>query len=135
LQMESTRSIRRELQQRQLATRQLGLRLGRLRPKRLLAQRRDELARQRDRLREQTRNRLRSLRQHCEELGTSLRLLGPEQVLARGYSITLDARTGKVIRTARQTRPGQKLKTRLHAGEIQSVIEAKEEVRGKKEEG
>jgi exodeoxyribonuclease VII large subunit len=135
LQMESTRSIRRELQQRQLATRQLGLRLGRLRPKRLLAQRRDELARQRDRLREQTRNRLRSLRQHCEELGTSLRLLGPEQVLARGYSITLDARTGKVIRTARQTRPGQKLKTRLHSGEVQSVVETKEEGRRKKEEG
>jgi exodeoxyribonuclease VII large subunit len=135
LQMELTRSIRRELQQRQLATRQLGLRLGRLRPKRLLAQRRDELARQRDRLREQTRNQMRSLRQHCEELGTSLRLLGPEQVLARGYSITLDARTGKVIRTARQTRPGQKLKTRLHSGEVQSVVETKEEGRRKKEEG
>jgi exodeoxyribonuclease VII large subunit len=135
LQSELTRSIRRELQQRQLATRQLALRLGRLRPKRLLTQRREELARQRDRLREQTRNRLRSLRQHCEELGTGLRLLGPEQVLARGYSITLDARTGKVIRTARQTRQGQKLKTRLHAGEIQSVVEAREEVRSKKEEG
>ncbi len=135
LQSELARSIRRELQQRQLATRQLALRLGRLRPKRLMALRREELARQRDRLREQTRNRLRSLRQHCEELGTRLRLLGPEQVLARGYSITLDARTGKVIRTARQTRPGQKLKTRLHTGEVQSVVEAKEEGKTKKEEG
>jgi exodeoxyribonuclease VII large subunit len=122
-----TRSIRRQWQQRQLAARQLGLRLGRLRPSRLLAQRRQGLAQQRDRLREQTRNRLRSLRQHCEALGARLRLLGPEQVLARGYSITLDARSGKVIRAARQTRAGQKLKTRLHSGQVQSVVEAKAE--------
>jgi exodeoxyribonuclease VII large subunit len=52
-------------------------------------------------------------------------LLGPERVLARGYSITLDARSGTVIRAARQTRPGQKLKTRLHSGEVQSVVEEK----------
>ncbi len=127
-----TRSIRRELHQRQLAAREFALRLRRLRPSRLLAQRREHLTRQRDRLREQTRNRLRSLRQHCDELGTQLRLLGPEQVLARGYSITLDARTGKVIRATRQTRPGQKLKTRLHSGEVKSVVEAGDEVRGKK---
>jgi exodeoxyribonuclease VII large subunit len=135
LQSALTRSIRRELQQRQLAARTLGLRLARLRSSRLLAQRREALARQRDRLREQTRNRLRSLRQHCDELGARLRLLGPEQVLSRGYSITQDARTGKVIRAARQTRPGQKLKTRLHSGQVQSVVEAKEEGRSKKAEG
>ena len=58
-------------------------------------------------------------------LGARLRLLGPEQVLARGYSITLDARSGKVIRAARQTRPGQKLKTRLQSGVVQSVVEGK----------
>jgi exodeoxyribonuclease VII large subunit len=132
LQGELIRSLRRELQQRQLAARELALRLGRLRPSRLLAQRREGLMRQRDHLREQARNRLRSLRQHCDALAASLRLLGPEQVLARGYSITQDARSGKVIRAARQTRPGQKLKTRLQAGEVQSVVEAKEEVRNKK---
>jgi exodeoxyribonuclease VII large subunit len=135
LQSVLTRSLRRELQQRQLAARQLGLRLRRLRPSRLLDQRREELARQRVRLREQSSNRLRSLRQHCDALAARLRLLGPEQVLARGYSITQDARTGKVIRTARQTRPGQKLKTRLQSGEVQSVVEAKEEGRSKKAEG
>ena len=135
LQSALTRSIRRELQQRQLAARHLGLRLGRLRPSRLLAQCREALVRERDRLREQTRNRLRYLGQQCDSLGARLRLLGPEQVLARGYSITQDSRTGKVILAARQTRPGQKLKTRLHSGSVLSVVEAKEEGRRKKEEG
>jgi exodeoxyribonuclease VII large subunit len=124
---ELSRSMRRDLQQRRLAARQLGLRLGRLRPSRQLALRREALVRQRDRLREQARNQLHSLRQQCDALGTRLRLLGPEQVLARGYSITQDARTGKVIRAARQTRPGQKLKTRLHIGEVRSAVEKKEE--------
>jgi exodeoxyribonuclease VII large subunit len=126
LQSQLTRCIRRGLRQRQLAARNLGLRLGRLRPSRLLAQRREGLAQQRDLLRKQSKNRLRSLRQHCEALAARLRLLGPEQVLSRGYSITLDARNGKIIRAARETRPGQKLKTRLKSGEVRSVVEEKD---------
>src|SRR5208282_5746962 len=35
-----------------------------------------------------------------------------QQVLARGYSITMDAGSGWVIRAARQTRAGQKLRMR-----------------------
>jgi exodeoxyribonuclease VII large subunit len=135
LQSQLVRCVGRGLRQRQLAARNLGLRLGRLRPSRLLAQRREWLVQQRDLLRKQTKNRLRSLHQYCDALAARLRALGPEQVLSRGYSITLDARTGKVIRAARQTRPGQKLKTRLQSGEVQSVVEAKEESRRKKEEG
>jgi exodeoxyribonuclease VII large subunit len=127
LHSELTRSLRRALQERRQSARNLGLRLARLRPSRLLVQRRDRLLQQRDRLREQTRNRLRSLCQHCDALADRLRLLGPEQVLARGYSITMDARAGKIIRSARQTRPGQKLTTRLQTGEVQSVVEKKAE--------
>jgi exodeoxyribonuclease VII large subunit len=126
--------MRRGLRQRQLAARNLGLRLGRLRPNRLLIQRRDLLAQLHQQLRKQTKNRLRSLRQHCDALAARLRLLGPEQVLSRGYSITLDAGTGKIIRSARETRPGQKLKTRLKSGEVQSVVEAKAEGRRQKAE-
>jgi len=124
---ELTRCVRRALLERRLATRQSSLRLARLRPSRLLALQREGLLRQRERLREHARNQLHSLRQQCEALATRLRLLGPEQVLSRGYSITQDARTGKVIRAARQTRAGQKLKTRLQSGEVQSVVEEKEE--------
>ena len=49
-----------------------------------------------------------------------LRLLGPEQVLARGYSITTLAETGKVVRAASEVKPGQKLRTRLKTGEVNS---------------
>jgi len=52
-----------------------------------------------------------------------LRLLSPEQVLARGYSITTDAETGKVLRDAAKVKPGQRLKTRLQKGEIVSKTE------------
>jgi len=117
-----SRTVRRELQQRQLAARALALRLGRLRPGRILARRRELLAQREGRLREQTAHRLRTLRQQCHALADQLRLLGPEQVLARGYSITMDAGDGRVIRAAGETRPGQKLKTRLKTGEVQSVV-------------
>ena len=62
---------------------------------------------------------------HCDALKIRLRLLGPEQVLARGYSITLDAATGKVIRSASDTRAGQDLKTRLQTGEVRSIVARK----------
>jgi exodeoxyribonuclease VII large subunit len=123
LQSALARAMRREMQRRQLAARALSLRLARLRPGRMLARRRELLAQQEGRLREQTAHRLRALRQQCEALGARLRLLGPEQVLSRGYSITLDAGSGQVIRAARETRPGQNLRTRLKSGEVRSVVE------------
>jgi exodeoxyribonuclease VII large subunit len=52
-------------------------------------------------------------------------LLGPEQVLARGYSITMEAESGKVLREARQVKPGQGLRTRLKTGEVRSIAERK----------
>jgi exonuclease VII large subunit len=49
-------------------------------------------------------------------------LLGPEQVLARGYSITMDAGTGVVVRRAVQAKPGQVLQTILGDGRITSTV-------------
>ncbi|HKS36932.1 MAG TPA: exodeoxyribonuclease VII large subunit [Verrucomicrobiae bacterium] len=56
-------------------------------------------------------------------LDARLRLLSPANVLERGYSITTDAATGKVIRDAGEVRTGQRLKTRLKKGEVRSVAE------------
>jgi len=53
-----------------------------------------------------------------------LRLLAPSNVLARGYSITTDARTGRVLRQADEARPGRLLRTQLAAGAILSVVQA-----------
>ena len=55
-------------------------------------------------------------------LTSRLRLLSPENVLARGYSITTDAATGKVIHRAEQAKPGQTLRTRVQKGEVESVV-------------
>jgi exodeoxyribonuclease VII large subunit len=62
-------------------------------------------------------------REQLRQLSRQLNLLGPEQVLARGYSITTDATTGKVLRDARKIVAGQKLKTRLKSGEVFSEVQ------------
>jgi exodeoxyribonuclease VII large subunit len=62
-------------------------------------------------------------RENLRQFEKRLNSLGPEQVLARGYSITTDAASGKVLRDAEKIKPGQKLKTRLAKGEILSRAE------------
>lgn len=62
-------------------------------------------------------------KQNLRQLEQRLNGLGPNQVLARGYSITLDAASGKVLRDAGKVKAGQKLKTRLAKGEIKSAAE------------
>jgi len=62
-------------------------------------------------------------KEQLRQLERRLNALGPEQVLARGYSITTDAGSGKVLRDAKKVKSGQKLKTRLKAGEIVSTAE------------
>jgi len=62
-------------------------------------------------------------REALRQLERRLQSLGPEQVLARGYSITLAADTGAVVRDAATVKPGQKLRTRLKQGEITSQVE------------
>jgi exodeoxyribonuclease VII large subunit len=50
-----------------------------------------------------------------------LRLLSPQNVLDRGYSLTFDAETGRVVRDAAWVRAGDRLRTRLRRGEVTSV--------------
>ena len=94
-----------------------------MRPRALLKQRRELLCQQEQRLHEQTHHRLQAWQNRLNSLEARLRLLGPEQVLARGYSITLDASTSKVLREAKEVRPGQRLKTQLKSGQVRSVAE------------
>ena len=106
-----------------LAWQTLSERLARVRPALLLRQKREVLVQVERRLHEQVRQRLASRKNGFAALETRLRLLGPEQVLARGYSITTDAQTGKVLREANEVKGGQRLKTRLKAGEVFSRAE------------
>jgi exodeoxyribonuclease VII large subunit len=61
-------------------------------------------------------------RQRLERLELRLALLSPEQVLARGYSITRDAATGRVVRRASDVVAGMQLRTRLHEGDVTSIV-------------
>ena len=98
-------------------------RLRRVRPGLLLARRADRLCELERQLRELALRRLENLRARHGAAAARLRLLGPENVLARGYSITLDAATGRVLREAGRLRTGQRLRTRLHSGEIRSTVD------------
>jgi exodeoxyribonuclease VII large subunit len=108
---------------RQVAWQNLATRLLRVRPAQLLKQRRELLKTSRHRLRELAQVQLRNWRNRFSATEARLRLLGPEQVLSRGYSITTDAATGKVLRAAAEVKGGRRLKTRLKTGEIFSRTE------------
>jgi len=49
--------------------------------------------------------------------------LAPEQTLKRGYSITLDANGGGIIRGAAQARKGQPVKILLAAGRLEATVD------------
>ena len=74
------------------------------------------------RLPELLQRRLRDLTLRLSEYQTQLRLLSAENVLQRGYSITLDAETGTVLRNPQHVQSGQRVRTRLATGEITSVV-------------
>ena len=98
-------------------------RLVRVRPALGIRQRREVLRQEKERLHEQVRHQVERRRNHLKTLQARLRLLGPEQVLGRGYSITMEAEGGKILREAKKVKRGQRLKTRLKDGEVRSVAE------------
>lgn len=95
----------------------------RLHPGPRLASYREELERARARLGERARQGRDGHRQRLAALVDRLRLLSPEQTLARGYSITRDARTGRVLRRPEEAPPGTVLNTRLQGGDLRSVAD------------
>ena len=124
LQTGLSRYTKQGAREQRVAWQNLATRLSRVRPKQLLKQRRELLKTHRHRLRELGRVHLRNLGNRLGTTEARLCLLGPEQVLSRGYSITMDAASGKVLRDAIKVKAGQKLKTRLKAGEILSRVES-----------
>jgi exodeoxyribonuclease VII large subunit len=118
------RAVRQGVRRERQAWQTLTDRLARVRPAAVLARRREQLELAQRKLRELARQRLRESATRFQAAEARLRLLGPEQVLARGYSITLDDATGQVVRDAQKVLPGQRLRSRLKAGEVFSRAEA-----------
>jgi exodeoxyribonuclease VII large subunit len=98
-------------------------RLSRLRPAFVIRQRTRLFEQLRERLIESMQHSLKDQQNRIAMLETRLRLLSPTQVLNRGYSITFQAETGQVVRRAEQVSDGQRLKTKLSDGIIESVAE------------
>ena len=98
-------------------------RLRRFRPTTILSKK-AELARAlRGEMREYGAARLVDKRRRLEHLRDELRLLAPDNVLARGYSITTDSKTGAIIRRSGDVKSGQELRTRVAEGEFGSTAD------------
>jgi exodeoxyribonuclease VII large subunit len=116
------RCARRASKERKLQWQNLAQRLMRIRPATALARGAEQMEYLRRRLIERVERGLETRNNRSEQLLARLRLLSPEQTLARGYSITADD-AGRIIRDAAEIKAGQRLKTRLHKGEVRSVVE------------
>ena len=114
-----------------VAIRQNSLRLARqrlasLRPAALVARRGEQLTWLGHRLGDVPRRKLGDHRARFGRALSRLELLSPKAVLARGYSITYDSKTGAVLRDARKAKSGQVLRTQLQAGDVSSTVNASE---------
>lgn len=124
LQTSMWRVIRYRRRDCQIAWRAAHQQFLRLRPAQHLLRSRQRMGELDRRLHEQRRRHLKSLQDRVTTLEARLRLLSPAGVLDRGYSITMDAITGKVIRNAGDAAEGRLLRTRVKHGEIRSVVES-----------
>lgn len=127
LEASMARAIRTMWRHAQRESAHLSGRLFRCEPRGVVHDAQVQLMREQRRLIELT---LRSVQAGSDRLkGLEMRLasLGPEQVLARGYSITTDAESGKVVQKASTVARGAKLITRVHRGTLTSRVESASE--------
>lgn len=116
------RCARQSFRQANVHWQNLQLRFFRFKPSLVVTERKHEIHDLHRRLIDNSRRFLERRQNLLEHLNSRLRLLSPENVLARGYSITMDAASGRVIRDAKEAKTGQALRTKLAAGEISSEV-------------
>ena len=66
---------------------------------------------------------LKSRRQHLDALARHLDAVSPQSVLHRGYTITTRKKDGKVVRSAKDAKVGERLHTQFADGTVESVVE------------
>ena len=93
-------------------------------PQAMIAQRRQTLDEWDLRGRSAVWNQLNKARQSLQELARASHALSPLQVLARGYSLTCDAQSGRLIHAAEDVRVGQNITSTLDQLRITSQISA-----------
>ncbi len=117
------RCARVQLREHQNRFARLAQRLNHIRPSSQIKQQREVFTQTERRFQELAQHQLERLQARLRQAESKLRLLGPENVLQRGYSITMDAESDEIIRDAAKVKLGQKLKTRVKSGTIHSQVE------------
>ena len=102
---------------------EISSRLTRARPLLSLKRRRELVYQIQQRFHNKTQTRVREMKTRLRSTTDKLKLLGPEQVLARGYSITFEESSGVILRNSSDAKPGALLRTKVHKGEIKSRVE------------
>ena len=82
---------------------------------------RQQIARLGEALPKGCRGTLQRRQRECDAVDGKLKLLSPDNVLKRGYSITL--KDGKAVTAAADLRPGDRIVTRFHEGEVTSTVD------------
>jgi exodeoxyribonuclease VII large subunit len=117
------RGMQQRLQGQRTELRLLRQRLATHAPDRQLALLRQRLDHQQPRLLRAWRQQLQNLRSALQAQAHALQTVSPLATLARGYSITSTA-DGNILRSCGQLKPGATIRTRLHQGSIDSVVQA-----------
>ena len=97
-------------------------RLVRARPSKVLKDRNKELEQQKRQFNDSAKRIMEQLKRDVEAFNDRLRLLDPKNIVSRGYSITTDAKTGRILRSAKKTHSGQTIITQMSDGDIKSTI-------------
>jgi exodeoxyribonuclease VII large subunit len=107
-------------------------RLAAQHPSEKLHRLRAEVSRLESKLRAQIHKLLAARRQAFVRAAGQLDALSPLRVLARGYAVAFDER-GRALTRAAQARPGERLRVRLHEGELEAEVLANLERHGQRE--
>jgi exodeoxyribonuclease VII large subunit len=114
--------LRQHLHRKQTAWKNIAGRFDRLHPATEISRYKEILACLVERLRGAGKTRTQIKRERMASAMTRLELLGPDNVLKRGYSITTDAASGRVLREASEVKKGTEIRTRLAHGEVKSTV-------------
>ncbi|MFI5184869.1 MAG: exodeoxyribonuclease VII large subunit, partial [Vicinamibacteria bacterium] len=122
----SETGLRRQLERSRDRLRRAGQRLETFRWERQIAERRERVARQGDRLTALGRSAVQRRRTALAELSGKLDSLSPLAVLSRGYALVWDTGQRRLVRTADEVSLGDVLRIRLHDGALAATVTGKE---------
>ena len=102
---------------------QLAIRLSRVQPAAVHARRQERIDQLASRLHRVANRSITKRREELDSMARELHAIGPAQVLARGYSLTIGA-DGKAVRSVAQVPAGSEIETVLSDGRVRSRVES-----------